>query len=123
MAKIKDNGEGMFSFFCPGCGWAHVYYVNSPHWRKGGDSKGWQFNGDLNNPTFTPSLLNTWGKQADPNFIEPEGERPDKTGWSGRCHLFVTNGVINYCGDSTHELSGKQNVPMKDWDAEAHQWK
>jgi len=69
----------------------------------------------MNNPTFTPSLLNRWGKYANPNWKEPEDAPPDNK-WSGICHLFVTNGMIHYCGDCTHEYSGKQNVPMKDMD-------
>lgn len=93
MNKIKDQTEGRYSFYCPGCEHDHIYYVNSPHWYK--DTEGWHFNGDLENPTFTPSLLNTWNE--------------------GRCHLYVTNGVINYCNDCTHEYNGKQNVPMKQY--------
>lgn len=107
MAKIKDYGEGRFGFHCPGCGHEHIYYVKSPHWYK--DSQGWTFNGDFDKPTFNPSLLNTWGTFADPNWRPPE----DAKGHSGRCHLFVTNGQIQYCGDCTHELNG-QTVEMKD---------
>lgn len=114
MAKIKDYGEGQYGFFCPGCKHLHIYFVNSPHWTK--DSQGWTFNGDMSNPTFSPSLLTTWGKNADPNWQEPEedpvGECREK-GWSGQCHLFVTNGQIQYCGDSTHELSG-QTIEVPD---------
>lgn len=94
MPKVKDEGDGMYSFYCPGCRHDHVYFVNSPHWEK---SKGWTFNGDFNNPTFSPSLLNRKGK-----------------GLSERCHLYVQNGVINYANDSTHDYSGKKNVEMKD---------
>ena len=32
-----------------------------------------------------------------------------------RCHLFVKNGQIEYCSDSTHSLAGK-TVPMVDRD-------
>lgn len=114
MAKVKDYGEGQYGFYCPGCDHEHIYFVNSPHWKK--DSVGWSFNGDINNPTFTPSLLNTWGKNADPKWQEPEdaADHSPPKGWSGQCHLFVTNGVINYCGDCTHPYSGKQGVIMKE---------
>lgn len=64
----------------------------------------WQFNGDLENPSFQPSLLNTL----------PEGTRSDGTKRPRKvCHLYVTNGVIEYCGDCTHPLSGLK-VPMKE---------
>ena len=106
MAKVKEESPGYYSFFCPGCGHLHGYQTKDP----GGYN--WSFNGNLDNPTFTPSLLNRWGKEADPNWQEPEDPSPQHQ-WSGRCHLFVTNGVIDYCGDCTHSLAG-QKVPMKD---------
>lgn len=108
MAKVKDEGNGNYSFFCPGCGYLHVYYTQKSH----PDSPVWEFNGDMDNPTFTPSLLNRWGKEADPNWQEPEEPGPNN-GWSGRCHLFVRDGKIEYCGDCSHHLSGKV-VEMKE---------
>ena len=118
---VKDEGNGCYSFYCPGCETIHVYYVHNKYMPTNSQ---WSFNMDLHNPTFTPSLLNRWGKEADPNWEEPESE-PDhgiygapKGGWSGRCHLFVTNGMIHYCGDCTHEYNGKQNVPMIEYDPE-----
>lgn len=68
----------------------------------------WDFNGDINNPTFTPSLLNRTGSFAEPTYIDPPDIPPT------RCHLFVTNGVINYCGDCTHEYNGKTGVQMRE---------
>lgn len=66
-----------WAFFCPGCD-SHHLYTNDGRWK---------FDGNMEKPTFTPSLLLTW----------PEG----------RCHLFVTNGQIAYQPDSKHELAGK----------------
>ena len=106
MAKIKDYGKGQFAFKCPGCGCEHIYFVNSKN-----HSLSWGFNGDMNKPTFTPSLLNRWGKYVDPNFKED----PDFPNASGICHLFVTEGKIIYCGDCTHELAGK-TVDMKEYE-------
>jgi hypothetical protein len=55
--------------------------------------KGWTFNGDLERPTFSPSLLVTgYLNKKHPNGI---------------CHSYITNGQIQYLGDSTHELAGK----------------
>lgn len=109
MAKVMDNGNGTYSFYCPGCKHHHVYYVKNPHI----NGAQWTFNGDLDKPTFQPSLLNRWGKEAMPDWIEPN-EQPGELPWSGRCHLFVVDGVINFCGDCTHPYSGKQGVPMED---------
>jgi hypothetical protein len=59
---------------------------------------GWQFNGNMEKPSFTPSLLNTgnyYNEKTGQNDIEC------------RCHLFVTDGKIQYCSDCTHELAGQ----------------
>lgn len=66
----------------------------------------WNFNGNFNTPTITPSINATWGKQADPNYEEPDGEAP-LNGWSGRCHSTISAGFITFCGDCTHSLVGK----------------
>ena len=83
--KIRQWGKpepepGMFVFFCPGCKELHHY---DPRWT---------FNGDMERPTFTPSLLH-----PRPNH---------KT-----CHLFLTDGVIQFLPDCEHELAGK-SVPL-----------
>jgi len=67
----------------------------------------WKFNGDVERPTFEPSVNHTWGKYADPSFVD---EYP---GESGRCHYFIRAGVIEFCGDCTHRFSG-QTVALPD---------
>lgn len=62
---------------CPGCGMAHLF-----------DNR-WTFNGDINKPTFSPSMLARW----------PE---------NNICHSFVTNGKIRFLGDCTHSLKNKE---------------
>lgn len=51
----------------------------------------WKFNGDFNKPTFGPSLT--------------------LTDQRGRCHLFLTDGVLSYLADCEHSLKGKR-VPL-----------
>lgn len=75
---------------CPACGHGH-FFNNANHRHPRGAS--WDFNGDTQNPTFTPSMLVT---------IPPHGDKP-----KGICHSFVTNGTIRYLSDCTHELAGK----------------
>lgn len=77
-----------YLFFCPGCQRTHSYDV-------GNTKPSWNFNGNLELPTFTPSLL---CNQHYP---------------SSRCHLHITNGKIIYCNDCHHELKG-QTVDMVD---------
>ncbi len=92
MAKIKKQVVTYYSFYCPGCKHPHVYSVTD-------DNSGWQFNGNLQSPSFTPSLLNTlkvYNEVTKVYDVETE-----------RCHLFVTDGKIIYCDDCKHELAGK----------------
>lgn len=84
----RDTNEIVaWEFHCHGCKHLHVYYT-VPFY----DQPVWIYNHNPKSPTFSPSLLNT----------KPSGER---------CHLFVENGYIKYCGDCTHELAG-QTVEM-----------
>lgn len=88
------TSKGVYLFYCPGCKRHHVYYTNECE----KCNVHWNFNGDWSKPTFSPSLLNRWGKYVDPNY---EGE------YSGICHLFMVNGQLQFCADCTHELAGK----------------
>jgi hypothetical protein len=54
----------------------------------------------MDRPTFTPSLL---CNQHDPG---------------SRCHLFVTDGRIQFLDDCHHRLAG-QTVDMPDWTEES----
>lgn len=102
-AKLRKV-EGGYSHWCPGCEESHIL----PH-------DGWIFNGDLNAPTFTPSFRHTGKRRV---FIEAE--------WSGEwrkdnqgnliefvCHYILTNGILNFCGDSTHAMANDK-VPLPD---------
>ncbi len=79
----KPTGEVMWWFWCPGCEECHAYTL--PHWKRSGTD---------DQPSFTPSLLVTHGK-----------EHP------GRCHLYLTDGKLKFLGDCTHALKG-QTVPI-----------
>lgn len=56
----------------------------------------WQIDWDDLKPSVSPSILVT---------------NPDKS----RCHLFIKKGMIQFCGDSHHELAG-QTVACVPWD-------
>lgn len=87
-----------FVFWCPGCEDVHPYRV-ARGGSEGPEFPVWTFNGDLERPTFTPSLL------------------VNGSGHGKRCHLFLTDGVLNFCADSAHALAGK-STPCPDWDDE-----
>lgn len=87
MAKVEQHGN-QYWFWCPGCKHSHAFTIPP-----------WTFNGDLNSPTFTPSLMCNGHDAAI------------------RCHSIVTAGKINFCVDSCHSLAG-QTVEME----ESHLW-
>lgn len=89
-----SDGVAVYCFWCPGCDKVHAYHV--------GGQRGWQFNENPDQPSFSPSLLVF------------EYLRDDGTVYQPRCHLFMTNGMLQYCSDSAHKLAG-QTVPVPDW--------
>lgn len=68
----------------------------------------WTFNGDVERPTFSPSVNVRWEL--------PEG------GGEERNHFFVRDGKIEYCGDCTHELAGQTHnlVPFTEPEIRFH---
>lgn len=90
---LNESGINGFWFYCPGCKCTHGITYTGPN-EQGAQ---WGFNGDVNFPTITPSILC--------NQHNPES----------RCHSFVTNGKINFLSDCFHELKGTE-VDLPDWD-------
>ena len=85
---ILENESGDYkvpAIQCPGCGCLHAF-----------DSR-WSFNGDLEKPTFSPSML--------VNQHRPES----------RCHSFVTDGKIQFLSDCFHRYAG-QTLDLEDID-------
>lgn len=84
--------------WCPGCKGMHVIPTDARAQQNGHK---WTFNGDMERPTFSPSI----------NLV-------------GQCHYFIRNGMIEFCSDSKHELAGHtvQMVELEslrredDWD-------
>ena len=83
--KVKifplEENKALASFLCPACNETHSFELSE--W-------GWDFNGDFDKPTFSPSL-----------------RYPD-------CHLFVKDGMIEFCNDCHHALNGL-TVPVPTW--------
>jgi len=112
-ARIKvtpesDMGESIW-FWCrsPGCETHHSFRTKLAKGEKG---PLWTFNGDMEKPTFSPSLLYRFTRDRD-NKPNPDGTYPNPV--DVVCHLFLTNGQINYLGDCSHGLKG-QVVPLPD---------
>lgn len=88
-------------------------------------SQAWGWNGDVDKPTFTPSVLVRSGhyashaKPEDHCWCKHNAEHPDDpiSFKCGICHSFVTAGRIQFLNDCTHELAG-QTVDLPDWEQE-----
>lgn len=98
----KETG---MMFYCPACRTLHRYRLTQP---EGSTMPLWSFNGSMGRPSFTPSLLlyTLKGKHIDGKWVA-DGPR------IVICHLFVTDGVIEYCDDNPHALKG-QKIPLPD---------
>lgn len=73
-----------------------AYTMQDSHGRviyipRGGKCGEWNFNGDLQNPTFSPSLLVKYNYTVDDKKME----------WTS--HSFITDGKVTYLEDSTHK--------------------
>lgn len=106
-----------YMFWCPGCKCGHAVWVTRANGHTGAT---WGFNGNMEKPTFQPSLLihyDTWYPPVTPENLDQWKREPwQQEKRSMICHSVVTDGVIHYCADSTHEFSGKA-IPMVDFDA------
>lgn len=115
--EIVQPSNFQYLIFCPGCKCGHGLRVGQP------SGPNWSFNGDLENPSFHPSLLIKGVElpKRDPITHDlPRGaDGKFLLGPDGRilgckdtvCHSFITNGHIQFLSDCTHELRGK-TVPL-----------
>lgn len=90
MEVVDGQGRRLgWMIFCPACDNGHFF-----------DGR-WSFNGDVERPTFSPSMLSN-GRAEVINPAVP------------RCHSFVTDGKIRFLDDCSHALAG-QTVDLPDW--------
>lgn len=80
MKLKKDIKDGDYLHYCAGCNQLHL--INTQY--KNSRGAQWWFNGNMELPTFTPSINMDWKV----------------------CHYIITDGKVQFCSDSTHELSG-----------------
>lgn len=80
-----SGGHYAWAIHCPGCKFFHLF-----------DAR-WTFNGNMEKPTFTPSMNATkdWPKW------HPEEGKPKEI-----CHSYVTDGQIKFLDDCTHASKG-----------------
>lgn len=96
VSSVLRRYLGGYSHWCPGCEEMHVI------------SDDWSFNGNLDQPTFYPSIKVTGKETIKENgqwiggwVRDAEGNALDSC-----CHYFIVDGRIQFCSDSTHKLAG-----------------
>lgn len=100
-AKLRRATGGYFHW-CPACNEMHIL------------PDGWTFDGNVESPTFNPSFMHSGVKKTftdgkwDGFAKDAEGKPVPHV-----CHYILTAGVLNYCGDCTHDLKG-QAIPLPD---------
>lgn len=111
---MRDTVGNGLMFWCPGCDGAHrvVHGVS--------EKPCWTWNGDVDLPTFEPSILVTGYELSDEGRAMIDRNEPLPPGvdrYPGHdtvCHSFVTKGRIQFLSDCTHSLAG-QTVDLLDW--------
>ena len=89
---------------CPACGFEHVFGVDlEEHGKWGDDSPIWEFDGNYESPTFSPSMLSN-------------KDRADKH--HPLCHSYLQKGTWRFLDDCTHDMPGSY-VPMVPPDPDA----
>lgn len=115
MRDCVNGQQKGFSFWCPGCKGAHGVWVTP------GAKPVWTWNGSVDKPTFSPSILVRSGHFVNPEhcwckFNEKriaEGKEPVSFKCR-RCHSYVTDGNIQFLSDCTHILVG-QTVALPEY--------
>lgn len=97
-SRLRVVANGGLMFYCPGCCCNHIV------WYGEGKQPRWSWNGDVINPTFSPSIL----VRHVPGSVIPGGPA---FGEMVTCHSFIKEGFIQYLGDCTHAMANK-TVPM-----------
>lgn len=99
MILYRDNPD-LVVHYCPGCERIHAARVDGPpampgNWR-------WILTGTPDNPSLHPSVRHSYPESAYEN-------NPGLPRY--QCHYMVTNGVLEFFDDCTHQFKG-QKIPM-----------
>jgi hypothetical protein len=89
---------GGLAHWCPACEEMHAFALDGPN----SSGAKWIWDGNVENPTFTPSMNITINAKSHPHY------QPDAA--TSVCHYFLRNGAIEYLGDCTHSLKGQRII-------------
>ena len=111
LSPVTEQGSDKvlgYMFECPGCGQSHAMWTNNSN-----KKCNWQFNGNMEKPSFTPSLLVNYHTYPS-GQVWPTDEERDRmmkgeklTMTPGTCHSYITDGRIQFLGDCTHKLANQ----------------
>ena len=96
--QVLHRGDDRYWHWCPACEHEHPL------------PDSWKFNGDLKNPTFSPSFKQTfthWTGGIDRKTGLGQGERQERV-----CHYIITDGKIQFCPDRWHGRSDIVQMPL-----------
>lgn len=112
-SKLRRLEGGRVGYWCPGCDCAHVLTVEPGH-----EGPCWDWNGDCEAPSFSPSVRCQYDHWEPPvtaeNLVEWRRQPWQQHKVTDICHAFVTDGQVQFLMDSTHKLAGK-TVPLPDY--------
>lgn len=111
MSILRWTDGSRVTFYCPGCKETHAVPVCG--------TDGWTFNGDLDKPTLSPSILRRSGHfvpgHSGACWCTYNAEHPEEDPFLClQCHSFVKDGFIQFLGDCSHALAG-QTVALPEW--------
>lgn len=98
VGKTEYEGNTTLWVYCPACKHAEQILVRSATTSR----PSWEWNGDYEKPSFTPSVKITGG----PGYC---------------CHYYITDGQFRYQDDCSHDLKGAI-VDVPDLPAEWDSW-
>jgi hypothetical protein len=106
--KLRTVESNRLMHWCPACKMGHGVVVGGP--------EGWTFNGDIEKPTFHPSVrvISSRGVKNEDGSIKRDEKGHAVMEEYTLCHYFLRNGILEFCGDSPHALAD-QNVPLPDF--------
>lgn len=88
LGKYLRRLTGGYAHWCPGCEEMHYISASDPQSKR----PQWSFNGDIENPTFSPSM-----KLSKKGVVH--------------CHYFLRDGKLQFLRDCTHDFAGK-TIPL-----------
>jgi hypothetical protein len=105
--EVIDNDGNLYGWEirCPACDKPHVIRDRAA---KDKTKASWDFNGNRDRPTFTPSL-----KLCHDGFIAKDADANETNVPPFVCHSVITDGMIAYQNDCTHAMAG-QTVELPD---------